>query len=815
MSTKNKEALHQLPFNRRNFVRNRLGVAIALAHALPLGGLVMPVAMAQEPLMLEEVLVTARRKEENMQEVPIAITAFSNEALREKNIVQMDDLRTNVPSLGVSVGGSSTNAPIISLRGQRPAEVLLTLDPAVPLYFAEVGLSPTQGTNLSIYDLENVQVLKGPQGTLFGRNSTGGAVLFTPKRPGDELGGYLEVQGGEYNLGGVEGAIDVPLGDTAALRVGGKYLKRDGYQDNLADNNLASKEEFWDEDSKAVRVSLRFSPTESFENLSIFDWSKNDAKARVPTPLAFNPSGAGGCQICPVTNTFFNSGANEGLIDDALARQSGRDWNEIETDLDGRDEVENTFFANTTTWDINDDLTLKNIFGYRDMEQTFHQDTDGTWLPMFGTITEGDQNSIGVTTPSSALQSKVDATQYSDELQLLGVSFDNQLDWIVGAYWSNMDGSQTGPTQILPIVPQNSPNGDADNTAYGAFAEGTWGFNDQWAMTLGARQSWDEREVTVSNTRRNSCLVEDPGNPGTFLPDDQCSRKEDEDFDKPTFRGVLNWTPTVTSMAYGSVSTGYRTGGFNLRGTNDVTLAPFEEETVTNYEIGYKADWNIGEGAMLRTNFAVYYQDYEDIQKTQATLGPDGTFGTNTINIAEATISGFEADLLFSPIDSLTLTLSYSYIDAEYDEWDEYDEATDSFVDRSYRDFTWIPESSLTSGARWELPVNENLGVIALSVHYYYQDEVAVATDQTPYDIPGVNNAQLNDTIYEDSYQVWDLRMDWLEVAQSDFDLAVWGRNLGDEEYGVGGLNVLDSLGWASNVYGAPRTWGASVRYRF
>ena len=792
----------------------QLVLAIAAVSCVT-GPLTAPTAIAQEARILEEVIVTARRKEENAQQVPIAITALGEDDLREKNILQLEDLRSHVPSLTVSVGGSTTNSPLISLRGQRPSEILITLDPAVPLYFSEVVLSPTQGTNLSMYDLENIQVLKGPQGTLFGRNSTGGAVLFTPRRPGDELGGYVELRGGDYGQLGIEGAIDIPMGDAAALRLAGRMFERDGYQDNVADNDLRGDERFWDEESQAFRATLRLSPGDSFENISIFDTSENDMAARAPTPIAFNPDGSGGCQICPVTNSFFNSGPNEGLIDDALARQASRDWNEIETDVNAKEKVENTFFANITTWEINNNFTVKNIFGYRELKFSNHNDTDGTGLPMFGTQTEGTQSTIGVTTPSSAPQSTVDTDQYSNELQLLGMAFDNRLDWIVGGYWFNMDGSQTSPTQILPIVLQDSPKGDADNTAYSIFGEATYDLSDSFALTLGLRQTWDEREVTVSNTRRGSCLVQDPDNPGTVLPDDQCNRKEDEDFDEPTYRVVLTWTPTVTSMAYGSVSTGYRTGGFNMRGTTDLELTPFDEETVTNYEIGYKADWLFDSGMTLRTNFAVYYQDYQDIQRTQAIVASDGTFGTTTVNAADAEISGFEADIWFSPLAGLDFSVAYSYIDAEYKKWRVLDPATEEFVDQSDYRWSWVPENSLAATVRWQLPLSESLGTVALGVNYYYQDEMAADLPPDRYDIPGADNDALNASRDVDDYQTWDLRADWLSVMQSNFDLAVWMQNADDEAYGTGGLNVLDSLGWAARVYGPPRTWGASLRYRF
>ena len=243
-----------------------LPMAVAMAF-----GVGAPGAVAQEQSVgaLEEIMVTARRRAENLQEVPVAITALSSEYLRDNNITELAQLRTHVPSLGVSSAGGSTNNPLISLRGQRPNDLLIAAEAAVPIYFADVVMSPTHGTNLAMYDLENVQILKGPQGTLFGRNSTGGALLFSPTKPGEELGGYFEAKVGDYGLFGAEGAVDIPLGDSAQLRIAGRSLKRDGYQDNLADNALGGDEEFWDEDSQGVRVSLNVQFSENFENLQV------------------------------------------------------------------------------------------------------------------------------------------------------------------------------------------------------------------------------------------------------------------------------------------------------------------------------------------------------------------------------------------------------------------------------------------------------------------------------------------------------------------------------------------------------------------
>ena len=342
--------------------------------------------------------------------------------------------------MGVSTGGTSTNVPIVVLRGQRPSEVTITVDPAVPLYFAEVGLTPTQGTNLAMYDLANVQVLKGPQGTLFGRNSTGGALLLTPQTPGDEFGGYAEAKLGDYNLYHFEGAVDLPASDTLKFRLAGRSLDRDGYQSNVADNALRGDDKFWDENSYGLRLTASFTPTDGFSNLTTIAYDENEMLARVTTPQAFN-SNAGLGQLLDVVhngrlNGLFGTPVGKN-IDAALARQRGRDWHEIETDVRAEEEIENWFAANTTEFELTDNLRIKNVFGYRDLDYSYPGggDVDGTALPMIGART-----SITEAVTLNPAIGSLEAEQFSDELQLLGTAFDDKLEWIVGAYWMQHGG---------------------------------------------------------------------------------------------------------------------------------------------------------------------------------------------------------------------------------------------------------------------------------------------------------------------------------------------------------------------------------------
>ena len=779
---------------------------------------------------LEEVVVTARRRAESLQDVPIAVTAMSEEYLRSSNIVELSDLRTHVPSLGVTVAGSSTNIPQVSLRGLRPSEVLITLDPAVPMYFSDIVMTPTHGTNLAMYDLSNVQVLKGPQGTLFGRNSTGGAILIEPKRPGTEFGGYLESRLGNYALRSFEGAVDLPVNERLQFRIAGRMVDRDGYQNNVADNALRGSKKFWDEDSESARISMNLEVTDNISNLLVVGYDKNEMLARVPTPVAFNPASSLGGLVNMIHNGALGIGPAN--IDAALERAQGRNIHDVETDVRAIEKVENTIVSNTTVWDVSESFSIKNIFGYRKVNFGGANDGDGTAHALFGSPSDAG-SAVTWDVPTR----DIDAEQFSNELQFFGTAFNDKLTWLAGGYWYDMDASEYAPTMVVGSNPnwpegpppspqlasvwsmaqdgffQLSPVGTVSNEAYGVFAEGTYAITDRLDLTLGARQSWDKRSITVSNARSGNCLVRDRD--GVLLPNDACYREESERFSSPSWRGVIGYKVLPDAMVYGSVSTGYRSGGFNLRGTDNVSLVPYDEETVLTYEIGSKADWNFSNGMALRTNIALYFSEFDDIQKTQD-LVVNGVIGTNIVNAAEAEVKGLEFEMFFNPTQNLELMLAYSYVDAEYKQW--LKPGNDgAMVDASGAEFPWIPKHSANAYIKYYLPLKSDIGDISLMASLYWQGEMTldedVGVNALSYDEPA--RSAFLAAEHESSYSVLNLRADWRNVMGSNFDLGIWVDNARDEEYAVGGLTVEDSQGWASRVYGAPRTYGATVRWTF
>ncbi|WP_317930233.1 TonB-dependent receptor [Halioxenophilus sp. WMMB6] len=835
----------------------KMSLAIALANATSF-------AMAQsgdsEPAarVLEEIVVTARRREESLQDIPVAVSALDSEALRAQNVTQLNDLGTQVPSFRVSTGGSSTNEPVLSIRGQRPTDSGINLDAAIPIYFADVVMTPSSGTNLSMYDLQSVQVLKGPQGTLFGRNSTGGALLISPQKAGDSFAGYIDTKFGNYNSVSVEAAVDLPLTENLAVRLAGQTTTHDGYQENKADNNL---KDGWDEDSQGLRLSVAYQRG-IVSNDFMVGYDENEMVPRLVIPAAFNPSTGAG----QLAQLLFNS---NGEIDDAIAWQEAHSANEVQYDTEGEEKIENTILANTTELDLSDNVSLKNIFGYRKMEWSRSNDADGSALPLFtqGGATQG----VGIITRNQPTVD-VESEQFTEELQLLGSAFDSKLDWLVGAYWYQMEASQRGDNQVLGPNPdsplfgglpvetaaalvssgilgpdvtaflgtgffgmlQSAPAGDVDNSAYAIFAEGTYTFTDQWSTTLGLRQSWDTRAITVRNyggfggtgSPYYFCSVTDvDGNP---VP--SCAREEEKDYSSPTARFSINYTPADGHLIYAGISTGYRAGGFNLRGFDNETLIPFDEESVVTYEVGHKANWGIGP-VPIRTNLALYWQSYEDIQKTKAISTNGGGFGVVTVNAGKAAIAGFEYDMTAAVTDNLQLSLAYSYVDAGYDEWNSTEiwaDASDNnirkdvAVDLKDSKFVYMPEQTLTASIKYDLPIDSHWGELSLYASLYWQDEMY--TDETSILYPqqaayegwsAESLARAQSVAKVDAYNVYNLRFDWRSMMGSKFDMALYVNNASDEEYIVGGVNVIDSLGWAAFTYGAPRTFGASLRYEF
>lgn len=754
---------------------------------------------------IAEVLVTARRREESAQTVPIAVSVLGANALEDHHVNAIEDLQNVVPTLSVSAASGRPNAPVYSLRGIRPTEAIYGQDPTVAVYFDDVVLSPAQGSNLGMYDLASVQVLKGPQGTLFGRNTTGGALLLTPKRPGRTFGGDFMVGYGSYGRDETQFGIDMPLADNFAVRLSGRTIDSNGYQTNVAEGPLHG-DKLGGESTRSVRASAVWDISDKIENYTVLSWDHKSTNGRGMVLQAVNPNNPFiKCYDGPSNpNGACFSGDNLVSIFDAADRAQGRDVNKIESDHRQFDNSRAVGVINTTTAQLGDGLTLKSIAGYRDFSSSLYIDLDASPVP--GLLTSQQ---------SSALK------HASYELQLLGTSFDDRLDWVTGLYWYYEDGFENSPGSTYLGIPTfdvtlgGNPfmqRGAVHNNSYSAFAQGSYKLTDKLSLTVGARMTRDDKQMQLSTQRPNSCQLKDPSSDPsapTTLPLDNCTVKLKDSFKQPTGTVSLDYKLRPDVMLYAASRYGYRAGGFNLRATTPVEYQPFDPETVLDAELGAKADWAIADWHM-RSNVAVYHQWYDDIQRTVAASNADGTPGSAVQNAAKAKVFGVELEQTIAPTRHLSLQLNYAYVLPTYGSWTD----PRTGADQSKTPFYFTPKHSGSATLSYTQPLGGDVGALTYTATAAYKGDQWIS--------PLLNRSAINATpdnikplLQQDAYWLLDLSTSWLNVMGSKLDVTAYMKNVTDREYAVGGLQLYSTFGVLARAYGDPRTYGVQLRYQF
>lgn len=747
------------------------------------GGFASDIAFSQEPeepavRILEEVVVTARRRVERLHDVPVSVTALDKEYIRTNTIMQIDDIQYHTPSMHITTNGPDSIEPRVSIRGISPLEARLTDDPSAPIYFSEVVLTPSAGSNLALYDLSAVEVLKGPQGTLFGRNSTAGALLVTPTIPGEQFGGFVDLILGNYGMHKVDFGVDVPVNDSFTLRLAGRHTERDGYQTNKNDlpryrENYGKK--IWNDNTKSVRLSALWNPLEGFKNTTIIEWGKKDALAR----------------------------ANKAVLTGRPQFQDSVDRNLALTDpFDVRpsiiapERVEHTFFANTTTWDTGV-ATLKNIIGYRKVKSYRMLDLDGMDIA----IIESRPGGLG---------DRLDADQISNEFQFHGSTLDDRLDWLMGLYYYYMDGytvqdNVNGGGQISEIYNKSK--------SYAVFGHVDYELRPDWTLSFGVRSSWDRRDIKL---RQFGSVLSIPprGVCGLADPEPDCSISDSESFDALTWNASLSYDYSDSLMIYGAIGTGYKSGGFNSRASTSDALSPFDEETIVNYELGVKGDWAINNWR-VRSSTALYYMLYEDIQVSVSEcidLGQGGcSVVANKKNAGKARYQGAEAELTLVTPSGIRLGLTYAYVDPTYKKWDDMDNQG-NYVDRADTIFNFQPEHEVGANLSYPIYMASDLGEIVLSANILWRDKMFLTAAPEVIAVP-----EWRSQVIHDSYHLINLRADWRDVQQTSIDLSLFVKNLENKTYVTSRADQLrDGRGlfW-SEAYGEPRTYGVSLRYSF
>src|SRR6266404_8298870 len=570
---------------------------------------------------LEEVTVTARRERENLQVVPISITAISAEEIRQKNIVSPDDFNTTVP--GLTVAATSLDRASVTYPFRGNGQILGGPDPAVASYFKYV---PTVVTSSGfLFDLENLEVLKGPQGTLFGVNSTGGAVLFVPQHPTNELEGYVDVTYGNYNARRYQAVVNVPLiSDVLMVRFAADANYRDGYTTNPVNGH-----QYDDTDYQAARLGVTYRPSDRFENYFLLNVG------------TLNEHGAG--NECLIYNPQGNFVPGAGPLGAACAAQQAygpRFVNMWIPPLGDYIRTRNYAADDTTTIKLTADVTLKNIFGYREYLYKQSYTNYGTPFSVFEySLVPNWWAGLGVAAPSQK--------KYSDEIQLHGDSLQHRLHWQSGVFFDTLSPNSRGDTLVAQFfgITQFTFQSLNWKKRHAVYDQATYNLTDKLNFTVGARYTEDLRRQLTT-----------PLN--TFGHTDLSAK-----FHATTWNASLQYQLNSNTMLYAASRRGYKSGGFN-----NVSLQAAQEfnpEFVTDVEVGEKTEFHFGD-VKGRVNAAVYRSKFDGWQERVGKLfdTPSGRFPFAVVtNVAQGIVQGVDFEATIIPTPHIELSAFYTYLD--------------------------------------------------------------------------------------------------------------------------------------------------------
>lgn len=778
-------------FQRKTFVSALLAGALALPALAQDSA---PAADASDDALqrtgIEEITITARKVSENLQQTPLAVSAFDSGMLESLGVTDTNDVSSLAPNLYLTQTPSSAANMAIAIRGVGGAEPLLTREQGVAVYMDGAYIARVTGAIMELVDVERVEVLRGPQGTLYGRNATGGAVNFISRRPTEDFNLTASVGSGSFSR--LNALVRVNTGELFdGFAVSGAYLHNqvDGYINNrLTDDNSDPGAKNTD----AFRIAIGWDVTEELRVDYAFDYSDLTGATPVFQLWEVGPTLAGAINVSslgagsgPLTLT-----ATKNRLDDIFSNSVGPSEHLIRG------------HNLTVEYDLGF-ATIKSITTYRDWENTEQGgDLDGNQLPpllVLDPITFAPSVVAGLDVFSA--DNVRDQDQWTQEVQLLGDVGDS-FRYVTGFYYFNEDYSENNLQRLLfpfdagsPVLNITTPfvyTGDARSWAL--FANGTYTFpflDERLAFTAGVRYSKDEKSFDR-----------------TSFP----ATANEADWDNVDWEANLNFAVTDNFTTYFRAASAYKAGGFNLR-SSLAPIAPFDEEKLTSVEAGVKSEWFDNR---IRLNVAGFWSLYKDLQTDVFAAGATGATSV-TVNAGEAEIPGFEAELLAVPIDGLTINANVGWIKPEYNEYnlvnnagtpaDPSDDFVENFADEAK--FGYKPEVTTTIGAEYATPPIGSLGWVLtprIDARYTASRVWSPLDDEAPFPV----TTPFRDALKDDGYWLLDVRLTVSEIAVNDrarLRMTVYGKNVTDEEYLLSGID-FGGLDFAGGIFGEPSTWG-------
>jgi iron complex outermembrane receptor protein len=747
-----------------------------------LSGLPGPVVAQQSAL--EEVTVTATRRTERLQEVASSASVFSGEDLQALRVLQPLDLAEQTPGLLAKYGPNGLATVGFYVRGVGINDFTGTVDPSVGVYVDEVFQPTPDMLNFAVHDIARVEVLRGPQGTLYGRNSTGGAINFITARPTEEFEGFARAGYGSYDTFTVAGALSGPLSDTLRGRLSVSAINAsssDGYAFNrFTDNELGKNE------SLAVRGQVEWLPSEDFSLRLTYNYGDSESELPLLQHVGTRDPGNPAALCAPLIAGRVDEGACVDLLgyfDDDGDIYTGDAGVDPELFLRSDD------VTLTMNWNLGS-ATLTSISGYADFSKRQSQDIDAS--------------------PNVAADNFTfnDVENFSQEIRL--TSDDSfKYPWIVGANYgkTDIDWFQTIDLTALAIP---TSNGAVQSTeAWALFGQLTIPLSDTFDLIGGLRFTNETRdwagatfvgtfanlnEALASGTFRLSQLPLPPGDPGEGGPLDFPTSIDEEKVD---FSAVLRYRPSEDAMYYLSVSEAFRSGGYSSAVIfSQEALEPYDSETLRSYEVGMKL--SLAENR-VRFNTSAFFYDFEDFQ---ATFVRATEASARLQNAGDVEIYGLEASLDWMPVERLTLGAGLSLMESEIVQTDVVLPPLDGGAEATIEgnEIPNAPSVSFNGRIRYQWPVTGALAA-AIQTDFNYVDEHFLEPNNREY-------------LAEDGYFIANARLSLLSQDER-WTVSAWVKNIGDEEYRTAAQDLALSLGFSEIVVGVPTTWGVEFEYRF
>ncbi|MBI1361572.1 MAG: TonB-dependent receptor [Alphaproteobacteria bacterium] len=726
-------------------------------------------ALAQDAAKTDVIIVTAQKRSEDIQDVPIAITALTGETLKDQHVTNVLDLNAMAPGLQVKTDDNAAN-PKIFIRGIGLNDFNPNTASAVAVYSDGVYIGSPLAQMGQFFDLERVEVLRGPQGTLYGRNTTGGAINLISRKPGDKFEADASVEYGSYNGVTVEGGVGGPVvPGVLAIRAAGVYVRNDGYTLNRLTGNRGN-----DTDRGSGRVTLDWTPSETFEGLFQVRYGRSNggsiwAYNRSLFPATAQATGPDG--LC--APAYYTSGE---CTDAAGYANTSTNLYQGDYHLEGKDKVETYGASGTLTWTLGG-MSLVSVTGYDHADRDDLEDTDAG--------------------PNDVLTARYRAKQWagSEELRLQS-NGDNTLNWVAGLYYSHDDLSSNSYYDVFRLANSgvqavDEPQGigvfswpfTQKTDSYAAFGQVDYKVTERLTATLGLRYSVDSKDFHY-----NSLYASDVGGPtlDTILTDDAS-----KNFSSLSGKVSVAYKLTDYANVYASYNRGYKSGGFFGGQTTDASsLKPYDDEVVNAYEVGAKTELL---GRLLTANVSAFYYDYQNLQVYTLVVDPNTNLTVqNFTNASNAKVQGLEAELSSSPIDGLDLSLSTSFLEATYRNF------TSAGTDYSGNHLPNAPRATINGSARYHWALFGGTADTQASVSY---------RSKVYYD---TTNA---DRLTDQERTFVDLRAGW-KMPDGRIEFGLWGRNVFGET-NISDIIPIEGLGFDLFSMGPRQTAGVYARFNY